>query len=53
MLQGLEEMLGMLGMALVCELETKIIDDEDKDDRAPLVSTITRCSVALVVSVFV
>ena len=50
MLQRFE---GMLGMALVRELDAKIIHNENKDDWPPLVLPKTRCSVALVVPVFV
>ena len=51
MLQGLEE---MLGIALVFELEAKIIDNENKDDGLPLVlPQAWRCSITQVVAMFV
>ena len=40
-------------MALVGELDAKVIDNEDKDDKAPLVSSQAGGGVELVVAVFI
>ena len=40
-------------MALVHELDAKVVNNEDEDNRAPLVSPQARGGVALVVAVFV
>ena len=48
--QGLEQ---VVGVAFVRVLDAEVVNDEDKDNPAPLVLPQARCGVALIVAVFV